>query len=342
MSRPAIFSSGQPRKGATLVEVDRELHIPVELDGTDHRQYRRILVPLFSPKRLTELDGEVRAIARELLDALDAETFDVVAQYARPLVSAMFLRILDWPLDDREELEVLADRQLNGEPGASASEMAAIKLEASLKIDDYCAKRIAERRAAPGDDMTTMLMRSRLANGEVIPEDQLIRLVRLLLIAGLDTTQSVTSQAINYLGAHPEAQEYFRTHPDELAPMVEEILRWGTPAQPARTAMEVTTVDGVEMLPGDKVLCLLAGASRDPELFESPGEMDLTRRDFRHVAFSTGPHKCIGGPLARLVLAAALDEFHQAIPEYTVRDVSSYTGTVWRLGHLQIETGKPA
>jgi cytochrome P450 len=336
--RPGIFSSAEPRKGITLVQVDRDLHIPIELDGDVHRQYRKILVPLFSPRRVQLLEESAREIARDqLTNFVSSGRCSVVDDYARPIASAMFMRLMDWPLADCHRLEELADLQLNGRPGATQEELGATKLEANRQIDEYCRERIAERSAALADDMTSVLIQSTLADGEPVPAGQLVRLLRLLMIAGLDTTQSVMSQSIAYLGRHADAQEYVRTHRDDMAAIVEELLRWNTPAMPNRTATADTEICGVPIRAGDTVHCLLSAANRDRGLVENPWTVDFTRTVNRHVAFSGGPHKCIGGPLARVILGAALDEFHQAVSSYRVREAESHTGAVWGMTRVVVD-----
>jgi cytochrome P450 len=189
--------------------------------------------------------------------------------------------------------------------------------------------------------MTTVIMNSTLADGSPIPERQLVALLRLLSIAGLDTTQSVLSQSLAYLGTHPEAQDYVRQNRAEIPHVVEEFLRWNAPAMPSRSATADAVVDGVRIAAGDTVHLLLAASNRDGQEFENALMIDFTRAVNRHVAFAAGPHKCIGAALARVILAAALDEFHHAIGSYTVLEADSHVGLVWGVNKLVLEV-KPA
>ncbi|WP_344456360.1 cytochrome P450 [Actinocorallia aurantiaca] len=339
LSDAARFSSAQPRKGVTLVEVDRELHVPIEMDGDEHRQYRRLLIPLFSPRRVQQMQDTIRDVARSLIAGFgERGSCEVVAEYARPLASSMFLGMLDWPLKDREMLEHLAELQLNGPANATQEERAAAKLDAGNQIAQYVRDRVAERRSGvkATEDMTSVIIDSTLDDGAPIPENKLVALLRLLMIAGLDTTQSVLSQSLAYLGEHPEAQEYLRTHPEEIPAIVEEFLRMGAPAMPSRTATADTEVEGVRIAKGDTVHCLIAAANHDAAEYDQPDIAVFTRAVNRHVAFSVGPHKCIGAPLARVVLAAALEEFHRAVASYSVVAAQSHSGAVWGMNRVDL------
>jgi cytochrome P450 len=339
LSDTESFTSAKPRQGITLLEVDRELHVPIEMDGVDHRQYRRILIPLFSPGRVNALGEEVREIARSLISEFaDAGSCDVVADYARPLSGAMFMRLMDWPLQDRGQLEDWAALELNGPPGATPEERVAAKAEAHALIAEYVQARIDERSGAEGRaaDMTTVIIKSRLEDGSPIPKDRLVPVLRLLMIAGLDTTQSVLSQALAYLAQHPETQEYVRTHRNDIPKMVEEFLRMGAPAMPSRSSLRDYAVGDVTIAAGDTVHLLLAGANRDETEFEDPLVINFARGVNRHLAFSVGPHKCIGAALARVVLAAAIDEFHQAIERFEPMNLKSHVGAVWGMNEVRL------
>ncbi|MGC4934792.1 cytochrome P450 [Gordonia sp. DT30] len=336
LSDPRKFSSSKPGQGITLTRTERELHVPIEMDGVDHREYRKILMPLFTPARVRVLEDQARRISGELLDDMvKAEECDIVADFARPLASAMFLSLVDWPLDDRHKLEVLVEQELNP-PGATREEKAAAKGEAVKQLAAYCRERIEIRRRAPADDMTSTILNATLADGSPIPENRLIPMMVLLCLAGLDTTQSVLSRSLDYLGRNQEAQAEFRDNLDLLPTMIEELLRWNTPAVPNRTAMEDFELGGVQIVAGDTVQCLLQAANRDEDEFPDAWSTDFTRTVNRHVAFSVGPHKCIGSALARVILNAALDEFHTRIHGYHVVDSKAHIGAVWGMNNVRM------
>lgn len=337
LSNTDKFSSAKPGQGITLTRSERELHVPLELDGAEHRRYRKVLTPLFSPARVRKLEDQVRDLAAGLIDGMLAkDVTDIVADFSRPLASSMFLGLVDWPLEDRHVLEPIVERELNGRRGESKEEKARTKSEAVQELAAYVRARVAERQQNPADDMTTVLINATLDDGSTIPESRLIPMLVLLCLAGLDTTQSVLSRSLDYLGRHDDAQDYFRSHLDALPGMVEELLRWSTPAVPNRTVVEDCELGGVQMRAGDTVQCLLQVANRDKNDFDAPWSFDLDRPRNRHVAFSVGPHTCIGSGLARVMLKTALDEFHRKVDRYAVVDSESHTGAVWGMRSVRM------
>jgi cytochrome P450 len=337
LSNPGMFSAAKPGQGVTLTRTERELHVPLELDGAEHRRYRKVLTPLFSPARVRKLEDQVRGLAATLIEAMLAkDTTDIVADFARPLASSLFLGLVDWPLEDRHILEPLVERELNGLPGASKEEKAWIKAEAIREMAGYVRAQVVKRQQNPTGDMTTLLINAILDDGSTIPESRLIPMLVLLCVAGLDTTQSVLSRSLDYLGRHEAAQDYFRANLDSLPAMVEELLRWGAPAVPNRTVLQHCDLGGVQLKAGDTVQCLLAVASRDEQDFDNPWTLDLARPRNRHLAFSAGPHTCIGSGLARVMLNTALDEFHRKVDRYEVLGSESHTGAVWGMRSVRM------
>lgn len=318
---------------------NRERMVPIELDGGEHAEYRRMLNPLFTPARTKLLGDKAQVIANALLDEIVTKgSCDVVSEYARPLASTMFLGLVDWPLDDRKQLEHWVELELNGIAGQTAEQNAVTQGEAIKQITDYCMEQVALREGKPaGDDMTSYLMSTAAIDGQPLPPNRLIGMLMLLMIAGLDTTQSVTSQGIGALALDPSKQEYLRSHPDELPMIVEEILRYTGPAGPNRAAVRDIELGGVLMKEGDRVNFMVPVANRDPSEFGSPDELDFEREVNRHMTFGLGPHKCIGAALARTVLVEAFSHLHRRLPVYRLAQSSSHLGGVWGMNEVTIE-----
>jgi cytochrome P450 len=335
LTNPTIFHNSEGT--AVTPKGDRPPMVPLELDGEEHQIYRKVLTPLFAPVRVRSVQDDARALARSLLDTMcQQHQFDVVAEFARPLASSLFLSLVDWPLDDRHLLEDMVERELNA-PGATADEIRAVKAQALADIAAYCAEQVQRRRDAPSDDMTTTLMQTLVA-GEPIPDVRLVSMLLLLMIAGLDTTQSVLSNAISQLAKDRTLQARFRDDPAAIPQLVEELIRYAGPAGPNRAATESTMLMGVRIERGDRVHCMLQAANRDPAEFEDPNTVVLDRNVNRHLTFGVGPHKCIGAALARIVLAVALEEFHRRLPEYELVEASSHLGGVWGMNRVVVRT----
>ena len=337
----ATFDSSS--RGVKITAISsREPLIPIELDGVEHADYRRMLNPLFSPARTRLLGEKARAIAGELLDDIVAKgRCEVVSQFARPLASTMFLGLVDWPLDEREQLEHWVELELNGIAGQTAEQNAATQAQAMADIASYCMRQVDQCKLQPGEDMTSYLVSSAVIDGEPLQPSRLTGLLMLLMIAGLDTTQSVTSQGIEALASNPVQQEYIRTHPDQLPMVVEEILRYAGPAGPNRAAVRDTELAGVSIKAGDRVNFMVPAANRDPDEFDRPDGLDFERDVNRHMTFGLGPHKCIGAALARTVLVEAFDQLHRRLPTYRLEASSSHLGGVWGMNDVVIEWDLP-
>jgi cytochrome P450 len=331
-----VFDSAS--RGIKLVAIEpREALVPIELDGKEHTDYRRILNPFFAPRRMRLLEDQVRTVARQILTAIASSgSCDVVGDYARPLASTMFLSLVDWPLEDREELEFIVRRQVNGVPGQTEEANRAIQADALAAVADYCRRQIASRRERPRDDMTSTLMNSTV-DGQPIPDERLLNMLIVLAAGGLDTTSSVTSQAIELFALNEDMQAYVREDSTRIPTVVEEMLRWCAPVGPLRAALRDVELGGAPIKAGDRVNFMGQAANRDPEEFTDPEQVRLNRDVNRHMAFGLGPHRCIGAALARTVLAVALDEFHAFIPAYRLVESDSQLGAVWSMKAVVVE-----
>lgn len=341
LTDPTEFDSHS--RGVKLTYVSgRESMVPIELDGQEHADFRRVLNPLFAPARVRLLEADVRRIANELLDPIVASgRCEVVSEFARPLASSLFLSLVDWPLDDRQQLEEWVEHELNGIPGQTEEQNRATQMAAVAEITTYCQAQLARRREAPGEDMTSVLMAADVG-GAPIQELRLVNMLLLLMVAGLDTTQSVYSQSTRVLASDPEKQALVRSHPDQTVAIVEELLRIVGPAGPNRSALRDTTLGGVEVRAGDRVHFMVQAGNRDPAEFVDPDQVVFDRDVNRHMTFGLGPHKCIGASLARVVLAAALQEFHRRVPQYRLVDSSSHLGGVWGMNSVIVEFDVPS
>jgi cytochrome P450 len=153
--------------------------------------------------------------------------------------------------------------------------------------------------------------------GEELSRTDLLATIGLLLVAGFETTVNLIGNAVLALQANPTVAEWFAAHPDRAPDLVEETLRYDSPVQhTSRFAHESLDLAGTELHPDSMVILLLAGANHDPAKFERPNEFDPLRPNNReHVAFSAGPHFCVGAPLAKLEAAIALRALTERFPE---------------------------
>ena len=170
----------------------------------------------------------------------------------------------------------------------------------------------------PGDDLLGGFLTVEI-DGDRLSREDILDIVFLLLIAGLDTVSSALSNMVAYLARHPEQRQQLVDDPSLLPSAIEELLRTLTPVPfGARFATSDFEVNGKEVKAGEMVAVLWGAANYDPDIFPDPLKVDFERPVNRHVAFAAGFHRCLGSHLARMELRAALAAWHERVPEYAI------------------------
>ncbi len=325
MRKPEIFSSECVNIPPTIGQ-DGPM-IPIEIDPPDHTTYRQLMTPLFSPTRMKAFEPEIRTIVLALLDEIgDATEIDFIAAFAKPLPTKVFLKLMGWSFDDAEQLQKWTDTIVLGKPGASVEEATAVRMEAALELYAYFAELIDERfeeRESEGprvtdpdvDDITDVLVNGTFGDRD-LTQFEMLNILFLIMIAGLDTVQGQLAHSAIYLAENPDKRKEMATNPEIIPSAVEEMLRWESAVATARVVQEDVVVGGVQLKAGDRVLFPFGSANRDPEKFDRPNEVDLAREPNPHLAFGAGRHRCIGAHLARIELRIAFEEFHKRFPHY--------------------------
>lgn len=292
--------------------------IPLEIDPPDHTKYRQILNPLFSPKRMAELEGEIRKIVDELLDeALDGDRCEFITAFAKPLPTRVFLALLGWPQEDAAKLHHWTDTIVQGKPGASEEESTAVREQAAGEAYEYFANMIDARMEDPNapEDVTSVLLEGKFDDRE-LTQFEILNICFLMMIAGLHTVQGQLAHSMIYLAENPDKRRELTDNLELVPAAVEELLRYDSPIAPSRLIKSDIEVGGVKICSGDRTLIPLNAANRDPEQFDKPDEVDFTREPNPHLAFGGGRHRCLGSHLARLELRIAMEQIHQRIPDY--------------------------
>ncbi|MGJ5667372.1 cytochrome P450 [Rhodococcus aetherivorans] len=313
---PETFSS-YPNN---LVNAGDGKFLPLELDPPEHTGYRVALQPLFSPNRMKALSEQIRGVVNELIDSFAGKgEAEFIADFAHELPTRVFLALMDWPLEDAPILTEATDTALMGKPGASEDESAKARAEAAQQMFAYFQKIVDDRRANPGEDVTSALIRTEvdLEDGKrLLTDEELTRMFFLLLIAGLHTVQGSLAWAVIHLVNNPR-QRAALIEDDSLIPnAVEEVLRIEAAVSMGRRATRDVELGGAKIKAGDQLLLVLCSANRDGSEFEDPDEFVIDRSPNRHLTFGAGPHRCLGSHLARIELSIALEELHRRIPDY--------------------------
>ena len=293
--------------------------IPLDLDGEEHRKYRRLLDPLFTPKRVAALEPAIRARTNALIDEFaDKGEAELLSGLCVPLPTHIYIDLLGLPLD---HLPVFLDfKEAVVRPqGATASEQRENMRVAGQRTYDYLTGVLAGRRAGPPrEDLIGGFLTAEV-DGERLAETEIVDICYLLVIAGLDTVTSSLSCLLAWFAGHPAQRRQVMADPALLSKAIEELMRFESPVPLGhRWVTEDIEVAGRRFPAGSMVEVVWAAANVDPAVFPDPLTVNFERPRNAHTAFATGPHRCLGSNLARLELRVALEEFHQRIPEYEI------------------------
>ena len=310
----------------TVLEMDPAMielmPIILFMDPPRQTRLRRLVSKAFTPARIAALEPFIRAIAVELLDRFAAAgRGDFIADFAARMPIEVISTLIGVAEGDREMVRELTDQALTRDADEPAFNAAA--LAANAQLSQYFFALARAKRAAPGDDMTSLL-----SQAEFIDEDgtsqrlsdvELAGFCALLSGAGNETVTKLLGNAAVLLARHPEQRRRVVEQPARLANTVEECLRYWPPAQyQMRTLTRPVTLHGVTMARDARVLLLTGSACRDERQFPDADRFDIDRDVPMQVAFGHGAHKCLGAALARLETRIGLEELHARIPEYTI------------------------
>ncbi|WP_059020186.1 cytochrome P450 [Mycobacterium sp. M26] len=314
---PAVLGNGG--RGGSFGQ-DAAL-IPLEVDGEAHRAWRRLLDPIFAPKKIAFLEDQIRALARELIaDFAGTGRAELHDSFCVPLPCLTFLRLLGAPVDKLDFFLEFKDGVVHPE-GDTVDEMNANMAIAGAKILEYFVGFLAERRAETElkDDVVSTLLHSHV-DGRPITDEEFYNVMFLFMFAGLDTVTSSLSCIFAWLGQHPQERDRLVADPSLIPVAVEELLRFESPVPSGMRYAEedIDLGDGLVIRAGEAVHAFWAAANVDPTTFENPLTVDLDRGRTNHIVFASGTHRCLGSHLARLELRIAVEELLAAVPDYEI------------------------
>ncbi len=316
LHNPALFSSENklgPRSDEPM--------IPINMDPPEQRKWRRLLDPLFSPREVNKIEGDITRRVNELIDRFIARgECDYATEFAVPLPCSLFLRMMGLPLEDLDVFVDLNNRLMRGD-GETYMAEDNVQARANEELGTYLEQSIAARRRQPADDLLTKLLNLEF-EGRPLTDGEMMGACRLLFVAGLDTVTDSLSCFYAFLGRNPEHRRRLVEDPAVIPRAVEEMLRFESPVTMVlpRTVTEETEVGGCPVHVGEQIIPLLGSANTDERIFENADVVDFDRPSTRHYAFGGGAHRCLGSHLARTELRISLREWHKRIPEYHIPD----------------------
>ncbi|MFI8948368.1 cytochrome P450 [Streptomyces sp. NPDC053750] len=323
---PAHHDEPAHAKGKTGIPGERKAELMTHLlniDPPDHTRLRRLVSKAFTPRRVAEFAPRVQELADGLIDRFAATgSADLIHEFAFPLPIYAICDLLGVPREDQDDFRDWAGMMIRHGGGPRGGVARSVK-----KMRGYLADLIHRKRAAlppepgPGEDLISGLIRAS-DHGEHLTENEAAAMAFILLFAGFETTVNLVGNGVYALLTHPGQRALLQRslaagERDLLETGVEELLRYDGPVELAtwRFATRPLTIGGQDIAAGDPVLVVLAAADRDPERFNDPDTLDLTRRDSQHLGYGHGIHYCLGAPLARLEGQTALATLLTRLPD---------------------------
>ena len=318
--------ANDPRKG-TLSPRQRALLPPSDeltllfIDPPDHTRLRALVSKAFTRRAVDALEPRIRATLAVLLDGIAADgALDLVAAVARPLPVMAIAEMLGVPAEDRDRFGAWSARRARMlEPTIGARERAA-GVAAGRAFDAWFRPIVAERRAAPRDDIVSALAAAE-DGGERLSEREMLNMLRLLVIAGNETTANLIGNGMLALLRNPDELRRLRDDPGLIPAAVDELLRFDSPVQTDfRRALADCEVNGFAVRRRDNLILSLGAANRDPEAFADPERLDVGRGRNPHLSFGRGIHHCLGAALARLEGRIAFEMLLERFPRIELAD----------------------
>ncbi len=272
------------------------------LDPPDHTRLRGLINKAFTPRRVEVLRPLIQELVDDLLDRVAAAGgMDVAADFAFPLPAIVIAGMLGVPPEDRDQLKGWSYDFGALISGTSLSEEQATQAQRGvMSMVGYFAEIADQRRADPRDDLLSALLAAEEQGDRLSTEELLVNCL-LLFAAGHGTTTHLIVNSVLALLAHPDQLARLRADPALIVGGIDELLRFDGPVQvTGRGVTEDLEIAGTRVAAGQHVTMVLGAANRDPLQFSEPDQLDLSRRDIRHVAFGHGIHFCLGAALARL------------------------------------------
>jgi cytochrome P450 len=323
--QPDLFSSRygivlESKQQKIILDTEKGLgnvRVIIGMDPPEHRDYRKVAAPWFTPRAIQNADPMVQESARYLVDGLveRASGGEGECEFATEIAAAHPLRILSTILGvpREQEPQILAltnqlfaaddpDLQRKGDDRVKVVE------ELAMEFFQLFSGIIEDRRANPTNDLASLLANGRV-NGEPMGLMETLGYYLITFSAGHDTTKNALAGGICALAQNPGEFEKLKRNPDLIPSAVEEILRWTSPVNYMKRVVAIDLdFHGQKLSKGDNLVLFYGSANRDESIFEDPFTFRVDRHPNRHLAFGIGEHFCLGAHLARQSQRALLHE----------------------------------
>jgi len=306
----------------------RDRRTILNVDPPDHTRLRGLVTKAFSARRMDAMRPNIQRLVDGIIDRVEPSgKMDLVSDYAFPIPATIISDMLGIPDGDRARFARLSNDIIaytsGFRPDMDQETLLRKGQAASEEFDRYLAALFEIKRATPADDLTTALIRAEDEEGK-LSEEELTQNIRLLFMAGHETTVNLMSNAIVALYAFPDQLELLKTHPDRMLKAVEEFLRFDSSVQQLpRVAQEDVAIGDQTIRAGEMVFCVLGSANRDPDVYLDPDRLDVERPFTRSKSFGGGIHFCLGAQLARIETEIALNTLFRRLPSLRIENLDN-------------------
>lgn len=309
-----VDGTGNGGRGQRVPQMPYRLFLG-ESDPPHHADRRAIEAPFFAPKSLRKWRPVAEYYLNESIDrVIEQGHCDLIDDVLIPTTAQTTLYVVGYDATDYQDAAAAAHRVLFTPPSSPDyphDELARIR-------ESFRAALVDRRENATGDILSALAHGSDM--GEPLSLDAAESMVHALVFGGFDTTVSTIAHSLRFLQQHPEQWKRWREDSSVRRNFVEELLRVHPPTHHmARTAVRQTEILGQVIEPGERIYMWLAAANRDPNVFADPGTFDPDRANAReHLSFSSGHHRCLGSPLAKIEIEEVLAVVAERMPDMRI------------------------
>ena len=342
---PKLYSSAH----GTVLELMNENPLGggqmIFMDPPDHTRMRALVSRAFTPRRMSELEDQVREFAVGLLDPhIGSGSFDFVQDFGAVLPSMVISSLLGVPDSDRARVHHLIDTLFHIEPGVGM--INDVSFGARIELFEYLHAILERRLADPADDMLSDLVHAEIteADGSVrrLNAREATEFALLLIGAGTETVARLLGWAAILLDEHPDQRADLVADPSLIPNAVEELLRFEAPSPvQGRWTTEEVELHGQVIPASSRVLLLTGSAGRDERKYPDGDRFDIHRSFDQHVSFGYGVHFCLGASLARTEGRIGLEEALRRFPSFSVDRAAAvrlHTSTVRGWTHVPVRS----
>jgi cytochrome P450 len=320
--------------------------IPLQIDPPDHKKFRKLLDPIFAPRKMTAMEDEVAALVNHLIDQfIERGEVDFAAEFSVPFPSQVFITLLGLPLDELPTFIKMKDGIIRPDhvTGAPYGTKEATDYQQMIadSVYDYFNMVLDQREVERQDDLLSLFLDAEV-EGDRLSREDILDICFLFLIAGLDTVTATLDCMFSFLSQNPEHRRQLVDDPTVI-PNAIEMLRWETPVMGvARVAVADTELGGCPVHAGDQIMVMIGSANCDEDEFADGDQVRFDREVNPHIAFGGGIHRCLGSHLARMELRVALREWHKRIPDYEIESGHTlvYTAGIRSIDHFPMRFTK--